>query len=160
MMQYRVVQKGKFFVIGVCAEASFATNGEVTPRLAKHFMPRLKEVPNRTDSFRLSLQKYNNFKFEKFSPTTPFKKWIGVEVTDIENTPVGMDTLEIPSGNYLVIDFKGSIPEFINQWQCIHSTWLPASEFELDDRPHFERLSPNYNPMQEVNEEEIWIPVK
>ncbi len=159
-MRYRIVKKDKFFVIGVCAEASFATNGEVTPRLAKQFMPRLKEVQNRKDSFRLSLQKYNNFNFQTFGSTTPFEKWIGVEVADIDNIPAGMDTLEIPAGNCLVIDFEGSIPEFIKQWQYIHSTWLPASEFELDDRPHFERLSPDYNPMQEANEEEIWIPIK
>lgn len=159
-MQYRIEQKDKFFVIGVCAEASFATNGEVTPRLAKQFMPRLNELQSRTDSFRLSLQKYNNFNFEKFSPTTPFEKWIGVEVANIESVPAGMNAIEINTGNYLVIDFKGNIPEFITQWQYIHSTWLPASEFELDDRPHFERLSTSYNPMEEVNEEEIWIPVK
>ena len=60
----------------------------------------------------------------------------------------------------LVIDFKGSIPDFIKFWQNIHSSWLPNSKFELDDRPHFERLPPSYNPMRTINEEEIWIPIK
>jgi len=159
-MQYRIVQTDKIFIIGVKAEASFSTNGQVTGQLARQFMPRQKEIKNRKDNFSLSLQNYDDFDFKNFSPTTSFEKWIGVETTDLNDIPIGMQSLEIKASRYLVIDFKGSIPEFIKQWQYIHSKWLPASEFELDDRPHFERLSPNYNPMQEVNEEEIWIPIK
>mgnify|MGYP003843412957 CR=1 FL=1 len=74
--------------------------------------------------------------------------------------PEKMDAMSITSGRYLVIDFKGSIPDFIKFWQNIHSSWLPNSKFELEDRPHFEKLPPSYNPMLPINEEEIWIPIK
>lgn len=159
-MEYRIVDTEVLYIVGVCEKATFNTNGQVTQRLAKQFMPRLKDVLNRKDDYTLSLQNYERFNFSNFSPDTAFEKWIGVEVSDIETTVEGLKTLTIDAGKYLVIDFKGSIPEFIQFWQNIHASWLPNSKFELDDRPHFERLPSNYNPLHVINEEEIWIPIK
>jgi len=159
-MRHRIVKQRAFFIVGLKAEANFTTNGQVTSQLARAFMPRLNEITSRKDSFTLSLQNYNDFNFKNFNPDTHFEKWIGVEVENHDETPKGLQALTIASGNYLVIDFKGSIPQFMKQWQYIHSQWLPNSEYELDDRPHFERLPQNYNPMNAENEEEIWIPVK
>lgn len=158
-MKFKVIESDAIMIIGVKAEASFMTNSKVTPRLAKQFMPRLGEVTSRKDNCTLSLQNYSNFNFKSFSLNTIFEKWIGVAVADFNDVPKEMHALTITSGKYVVIDFKGSIPEFMKLWQYIHSMWLPNSEFKLDNRPHFERLPPSYSPMQEVNEEEIWIPI-
>ncbi|TCK67517.1 AraC family transcriptional regulator [Winogradskyella wandonensis] len=159
-MKYRLVETNKIYVVGLSSEANFQSISQVTPRLAKQFMPRLGEISNRKDNYTLSLQSYKCFDFSKFNPTETFEKWIGVEVSNLDDVPQDIETFTIHAGKYLIIDFKGSIPEFIKQWQYIHSTWLPNSEFELDNRPHFERLPPSYSPMNEVNEEEIWIPIK
>ena len=159
-MTYKVVDSQEILVIGLSAEANFHNISQVTPQLARQFMPRLDEIKSRKDTFTLSLQNYNYFDFKTFNPNETFDKWVGIEVTSLEDVPEKMKTLTITSGRYLVIDFKGSIPDFITFWQNMHSTWLPNSEFELDDRPHFERLPPSYNPMQPINEEEIWIPIK
>ncbi|SHG66406.1 GyrI-like domain-containing protein [Winogradskyella jejuensis] len=159
-MKYRQVETNNIYVVGLSAEANFQNISQVTPRLAKQFMPRLGEISNRKDNYTLSLQNYKHFDFSKFNPTETFEKWIGVEVLNLDDVPQGMQTLTINTGKYLIIDFKGSIPDFIKIWQYIHSTWLPNSEFKLDNRPHFERLPPSYSPMNEVNAEEIWIPIK
>lgn len=159
-MKYKVVDSEEILVIGFKADANFQNISEITPQLARQFMPRLNEVKSRKDSFTLSLQNYKRFDFKNFNPNEMFDKWIGAEVTSLDAVPQGMQPLTISSGRYLVIDFKGSVSDFIELWQKVHSSWLPNSEYELDDRPHFERLSPSYNPMQEVNEEEIWIPIK
>ena len=159
-MKYRTVEHKGLHVIGIKAEANFHNIHIVTPQLAKQFMPRIEEIKFRKDTFTLSLQSYNHFDYNTFNPDEAFEKWIGVEVNNLDTVPPDMETLIIASGKYLVIDFKGSISEFIKFWQHIHATWLPNSEFELDNRPHFERLPPSYNPMQEINEEEIWIPIK
>ena len=159
-MKYRTVESEEIHVVGLKAEASFVNISQITPQLARQFMPRLNEVKNRKDLFTLSLQNYSHFDFKNFNPNETFEKWIGVEVTNLDTVPKDMQTLSIVSGRYLVIDFKGSIPDFMKFWQNIHSVWLPNSEYELDDRSHFERLPPNYNPIQVVNEEEIWIPIK
>jgi len=159
-MKYRIVESKEILIVGLKAEANFHNIHLVTPQLARQFMPRLNEVKHRKGSFILSLQKYNHFDYNTFNPDESFKKWIGVEVINLDAVPQNMETLSIATGRYLVIDFKGSLPEFIKFWQNIHSSWLPNSEYELDDRPHFEKLPPSYNPMQTVNEEEIWIPIK
>lgn len=159
-MEYRIVEAEDIKIVGVKAEANFNTINSITPQLAKQFMPRLKEITSRKDDFSLSLQKYTDFNFKMFNPNDVFEKWIGVEVRDFDAIPQNMETLLIPASKYLVIDFKGTIPKFIKLWQHIHSTWLPNSEFELDNRPHFERLPSSYSPIQAINEEEIWIPIK
>ncbi|WP_157662552.1 MULTISPECIES: GyrI-like domain-containing protein [unclassified Winogradskyella] len=159
MMKYRVVDSEEILVVGLKAKANFQNISQVTRQLAKQFMPRLDEVINRKNTFTLSLQNYNRFNFKNFNPNEMFEKWIGVEVNSLDEVPENMETLTITSGRYLVIDFKGSIPDFIEFWQKIHSSWLPSSDFELDNRPHFERLPPSYSPTQNVNEEEIWIPI-
>lgn len=160
MMKYRLVDSEEILVVGLSAEANFQNISQVTPLLARQFMPRLNEIKSRKNVFILSLQNYNYFDFKTFNPKETFEKWIGVEVSNLDYVPEKMDTMSITSGRYLVIDFKGSIPDFIKFWQNIHSSWLPNSKFELDDRPHFERLPPSYNPMRTINEEEIWIPIK
>lgn len=159
-MKYRTVESEEILVVGLKADASFVNISQITPQLARQFMPKLNEVKNRKDLFTLSLQNYSHFDFKKFNLNETFEKWIGVEVTNLDQVPKDMQTLSIISGRYLVIDFKGSIPDFIKFWQNIHSGWLPNSEYKLDNRPHFERLPPSYSPMREINEEEIWIPIK
>lgn len=45
-------------------------------------------------------------------------------------------------------------------FQYIFGTWLPASGYYLDNRPHFEILGHKYKNNDPDSEEEIWIPVK
>ncbi|MEP7234441.1 MAG: GyrI-like domain-containing protein, partial [Ignavibacteriota bacterium] len=45
-------------------------------------------------------------------------------------------------------------------FQYILRTWVPNSNYELDDRPHFEILGEKYKKDDPSSEEEIWIPIK
>ncbi|MCK0108551.1 GyrI-like domain-containing protein [Flavobacteriaceae bacterium S0825] len=158
-MTHRIIQSPEILIVGMKATMSFSNISEETGKLARQFMSRLKEIRGRVDDNTLSLQNYDDFDYTKVSPTMTFEKWVGVEVDNLNDVPEGMETLTINSGRYLVIDFKGSIQEFVKNWNYLHSQWLPNSEYELDNRPHFEKLSPSYSPMNAVNQEEIWIPV-
>ena len=71
-----------------------------------------------------------------------------------------MELFTIPAGNYLVFKYQGSAQGFPQFWQHLHGDWLPNSEFELDNRPHFEKLPEGYNPMDSNAKEEVWVPVK
>ena len=115
-MTHRIIQSPEILIIGMKANMSFETISEDTVKLARQFMPRLKEINNRVDDNTLSLQNYNNFDYNNLSPTMTFEKWVGVEVNDLNDVPEGMETLTISSGNYLVIDFKGSTQEFVKNW--------------------------------------------
>lgn len=159
-MKHRIINSPETYIVGIKANVSFETITVETGKLGRQFMPRLKEIKNRVDDNTLSLQSYDDFDYHKVSPIMTFEKWVGVEVTNLDNVPERMETLTINPGNYLVIDFKGSMQEFVKYWNFIHSQWLPNSKYKLDNRPHFEKLSPSYNPMNVVNEEEIWIPIK
>jgi len=80
-----------------------------TERLAKQCMRRLHEIKNRVDDFTISLNDYNAFDYKRSTPSHLLEKWIGVEVTELDNAPYGTLTLTIESANYLVIEFKGSM---------------------------------------------------
>ncbi|TJY32486.1 GyrI-like domain-containing protein [Pontimicrobium aquaticum] len=160
MMTHRIIQSPEILIIGMKANVSFNTISEDTGKLARQFMPRLKAIKNRVYNNTLSLQNYNDFDYRKVAPTMTFEKWIGVEVDDFDEVPEGMETLTINSGNYIVIDFKGSMQAFVKQWNYLHAEWLPNSEYKLDNRPHFEKLNLSYSPLNAINEEEIWIPIK
>jgi AraC family transcriptional regulator len=65
----------------------------------------------------------------------------------------------IPGGLYAVFDYKGSSTDS-SIFQYIFETWLPNSDYELDNRPHFEVLGDKYKNNDPASEEEIWIPIK
>lgn len=159
-MNPRLVKTEDILIIGMRAQMSFQNINEETGKLARQFMPRRKEVQNRVDSHTFSLQNYNHFDFKAFNPSLTFEKWVGVEISDASFVPEGMELLTIPAGNYLVFNYKGSAQGFPQFWQQLHGQWLPNSEFDLDNRPHFEKLPEGYNPMNPESEEEVWVPVK
>ncbi|WP_336065608.1 GyrI-like domain-containing protein [Mesoflavibacter sp. CH_XMU1404-2] len=159
-MEYKIVKTDKILIVGLSATANFLNTNQITGQLARQFMPRVGEVIHRKDNFKLSLHDYSNFNISEFNPNQTFQKWIGVEVNNLQSVPGQMETLTIYAGKYLVINFEGTIEAFVGFWQDLHFNWLPNSEFDIDNRPHFERLGPDYNPNQAVNKEEIWIPIK
>jgi AraC family transcriptional regulator len=86
----------------------------------------------------------------------PFTYWGGVEVVAANK---GFEHLDIPAGTYAVFHYKG-LSSDSTIWRYIYSQWLPNSEWELDDRPHFERLGAKYKNDDPNSKEEIFIPVR
>ena len=133
--------------------------GNKTHELWKSFMMKLKEIENNIGKDLYSLQVYERSYFDHFNPETSFEKWAAVEVTDFDIVPVGMETFELPGGLYAVFNYKGSSKD--NRiFQYIFTEWLPNSEYDLDNRPHFEVLGDKYKNDEPDSEEEIYIPVK
>ena len=155
-IQPRIEKLSEKRLIGKKLKMSLGDNK--TFELWKSFMPRLNEITNKKNNEMFSLQVYNepiilgNFKQE-------FEKWALVEVSDFENVPNEMETFELESGLYAVFQYKGMNTDnriFI----YIFSDWLPKSDYELDERPHFELLGDKYKNGDPNSEEEIWIPIK
>lgn len=155
-MQPRIEILNEKSLIGTRLEMSLAENR--TRELWQRFMPRIKEIENRTSADKISLQIYREpLKIGDF--TQKFEKWAAVEVTNFERVPEGLETLTLPGGDYAVFDYKGSSSDpriFI----YVFTEWLPRSGFALDTRPHFEVLGEKYRNNDPESEEEIWIPVK
>ena len=105
------------------------------------------------------MQIYKPSHFEHFDPAMEFEKWAVVEVPDFDSIPDHFETFILSNGIYAVFDYKGSSGDS-SIFQYIFQTWLPASGYMLDDRPHFEILGEKYKNQHPDSEEEIWIPIK
>ena len=128
--------------------------------LWQQFMPRRQEIPEKIEGQYYSINVYSeNFQMKDFTPQTEFERWAAIAVTEVVELPNGMDTITL-SGKYAVFQHKGPASTFPKTLQYIHGVWLPASEYELDDRPHFEILGEGYVPTDPNAEEEVWIPIK
>lgn len=127
--------------------------------LWKNFMPRRKEISNNLTHDLISLAVYQPTHFTDFKPTNEFERWATVEVSDFGNVPNEMEMFVLPSGFYAVFDYKG-LNSDNSIFQYILGTWLPNSDYVLDNRPHFEVLGNKYKNNDPMSEEEIWIPIR
>ncbi len=144
-------------LIGCYIKMSLANNK--TGQLWGQFVPRIKEIRNRTSEDKISMQIYPPLYYQQFNPNTEFKKWATVEVQGLGNIPNGMKSFILEEGLYAVFDYKGSSSDH-SIFQYIFSKWLPNSNYIVDDRPHFEVLGSKYKNNDPSSEEEIWIPIR
>lgn len=130
-----------------------------TRELWRSFMLLYKTIPQLPTSDLISLQVYEVGYFSDFDPASKFQKWAAVEMPESAQVPEGLEPFILPGGNYAVFDYKGPAND-PGIFRYIFSTWLPASGYILDDRPHFEVLGDHYKNEDPDSEEEIWIPIK
>jgi AraC family transcriptional regulator len=156
-MKPRIKTLNEKKLVGKRLKMSLADNK--TGELWKSFMTRRKEITNTLTSDFISLAVYRSTYFVNFSPTNEFEKWATVEVSDFENIPIDLETYKLTGGLYAVFDYKGSSNDQ-SIFLYIFGSWLPNSDYNLDDRPHFEVLGDKYKNNDPTSEEEIWIPIK
>ena len=129
--------------------------------LWRSFMPARKWVKNTLSSDLISMQVYDSsYDFNNFNPAAEFEKWAALEVESLDDVPEGMETYHLIGGLYAVFLHKGPASEGERTFRYIFGTWLPVSDYELDNREHFEILGDKYKNNEPDSEEEIWIPVK
>jgi len=158
MLQPRIKLLPSKRLIGKKLSMSFANNK--THELWKSFMPRRAEIKNATSELLFSLQVYPNSFFAHFSPLAEFEKWAAVEVDAFLDVPEGCESFVLSEGLYAVFLHKGGPATAQKTFNAIFETWLPGSEYQLDDRPHFELLGEKYSNTSPDSEEEVWIPIK
>ena len=146
-------------IIGKHISMSFAENK--TFELWSNFMPRRKEINNNVNNELISMQIYgSSFDFSNFDINKQFEKWAAIEVSEFNIVPYNMETFILHSGLYAVFIHKGTARKGQETFKYIFQTWLPNSEYQLDNRPHFEILGEKYKNKDPNSEEEIWIPIK
>jgi AraC family transcriptional regulator len=144
-------------IVGIHLPMSLTANR--TGELWKNFMPRRHEIKHGVSEDLISMQIYAPNHFTQFDQASSFTKWSCIEVSETLNIPEGMEHFTIPEGLYATFFYKGSSND-TSIFSYIFGTWLPQSEYILDDRPHFEVLGKNYKNNDINSEEEIWIPIK
>jgi len=156
-MKPRIENLTEKSLVGISLTMSLADNK--TGELWRNFMSRRKEITNNRTNDLISLQLYKPTHFSDFNPTKEFEKWATVEVTDFDRIPNDMITFILIAGLYAVFDYKGSSMDN-SIFQYIFGTWIPNSNYLLDDRPHFEVLGEKYKNADPHSEEELWIPIR
>jgi AraC family transcriptional regulator len=106
------------------------------------------------------MQVYSGHQEKLFKPSALFEKWAAVEVVNHEDIPDGMEPYFLDGGKYAVFIHEGPASAAPETMQYIFGRWLPESEYELDNREHFEILPEGYNPVDPNAREEVWIPIK
>ena len=144
-------------LIGNRLTMSLANNR--TGELWRSFMPRRREISKPISNNLISMQVYKPTYFTEFNPAAEFEKWAAIEVSDYNNVPEDLETFTLAGGLYAVFDYRGLSTDS-SIFQYIFGTWLPNSDYLLDNRPHFEILGDKYKNDDPTSEEEIWIPVR
>lgn len=121
-------------------------------------MPRRKEISSGSEDL-YSMQVYPAGYFEHFNPALEFTKWACKETQEEHPVPEGMQSFTLPGGLYAKFRYKGLNTD-TSVFEYIYTQWLPASDYTLDDRPHFEVLGSLYKNNDPESEEDIYIPVK
>lgn len=145
-------------LVGKSLKMSFSRDR--TAELWQFLMPRRNEINNVTGSALYSVEIYSPDFFKDFNPGAEFEKWAAIEVSDYDHIPAGFRALLIPRGLYAVFIHKGPASNGRETYNYIFRTWLPASGFVLDNRPHFALMGEKYRHEDPGSEEEIWIPLK
>tara|TARA_R110000868_G_scaffold37111_10_gene131548 strand:+ start:36226 stop:36726 length:501 start_codon:yes stop_codon:yes gene_type:complete len=155
-----VIDQSERLFVGLNIRTSLSENK--VKKLWQSFGPKRKEINHQITLDSYSIEIYEpGSEMINFTPNTKFEKWATVQVSEFEAVPEGLETLVIPKGKYAVFIYKGLHSEYPKFAQYIFSEWLPSSDYELDDRPHFEVMGNKYfGPMNPDSEEEIWIPIK
>ncbi|MBS1585705.1 MAG: GyrI-like domain-containing protein [Bacteroidetes bacterium] len=137
---------------------SFVNNR--TGELWRGFMPLRNSFMNVVGNDLYSVEVYGAGFFLNFDPDKEFEKWAAVEVSDTQKLPPGIELLTVPEGLYAAFFYKGRANEGEVIYRYIHNQWLPASDYELDNRPHFALMGAKYKNDDPESEEEIWIPIR
>lgn len=146
-------------LVGKRLNMSFANNK--TRELWQSFMPKRSEINNIIGVEHYSVEVYGDITFfRQFDPNREFEKWAAVKVSDTDSVPDEMEVLTLPEGLYAVFLYKGRAIEASQTYRYIYGTWIPDSEYELDNRPHFALMGEKYKNDDPESEEELWIPVR
>lgn len=141
----------------ICGASAAMTLQKFSPRSVwGGFMPLLYSIQNRLNNDLISLRQYDGIPVFGAGANPSFIYWAGVEVSSEQDS---LQTLNIPKGTYAVFEYEGSSSDS-TIWRFIYGKWIPHSKWELDDRPHFERLGAQYKDQHKDSKEQIWIPVR
>ena len=157
-MEPKIEKLSEKKLVGKRMIMSFSKNK--TYELWRNFMPRRKEIKNNISTELYSIELYTELFFNNFNPDAEFEKLAAIEVADFLTIPDEMETITLPDGLYAVFIHKGPASAGQKTYQYIFETWLPNSDFLLDNRPHFAIMGEKYKNEDPNSEEEIWIPIK
>lgn len=160
-MNYRIVEKEAFRVIGMMRRVPIVFNG-VNPDIAAMWQSLnmekigiMKGLSN-TDPIGL-ISASTNFSEERMEEKGELDHYIGAATT--LSAPDGFASLEVPASTWAVFESVGMFPDTLQDiWGRIYSEWFPSSAYQQAEGPEI-----LWNEMRDQSaldyRSEIWIPV-
>ena len=161
-MNYRIVEKGPFKIVGFKKRVPIRFNG-VNPEIAEmielltpEVIKKLKVLSNVEPTGIISAS--TNFSKGRMEEKCELDHYIGVATSSDETAE--FDVLKVEDSTWAVFESIGPFPETLqNVWGRIYSEWFPSSGYEAAEGPEIlwnespDTGDPKYRS-------EIWIPVK
>ncbi|MEE1939803.1 AraC family transcriptional regulator [Streptomyces sp. TRM 70361] len=159
-MEYRVVEKGEFRVVGLNTRVPLVHEGE-NPAIAEFVRGVGREVNRRLAE--LSDQEpdgivaaVDNLAGDR-AEGSELDYWHGV-VTGAE-APEGLASLAVPAGLWAVFESSGESPRAVQYlWRDVFTQWFPANPYRT--RPGPEILRTRLSEDGEWARSQLWIPVE
>jgi 4-carboxymuconolactone decarboxylase len=126
---------------------------EETSHLWRGFRSRLKELSWQEGDDLVSIQVFSENKQGLVQ-----QRWAAARHEG--EVPEGMQCLKLPAGLYAVFLYWGGRQGFEEFILDKFRNVIPSYSLQMDERPHFQRMGPAFNPFSDESEEEVWIPVK
>lgn len=151
----KIINKNEFKIVGMKYYGA-NKNNEIS-QLFNKFFSRISEVKNRIDiKTSLGVCEY----VPDLTSETEFSYIACVEVSSLDEIPVGMVGQVVPGNKYAVFTHKGSIDKLGDTYEYIHGTWFPKSGYQPALANDFELYDERFSPNSDESEMDIYIPIK
>lgn len=159
-MNYRMIEKDAFQVVGVKRTCTTETTNEGLPGITDfwadmHQQGVIKQLLEQNNGQIKGLLGINDC-YNDEQNTLDY--WIATEHKG--SVPEGMSASHFPASKWVVFEVRGPVPDaFIQTWRSIYSEWFPSNRYEPADIAGFELyISEDVNQPDSINE--IWIAIK
>ncbi|MBD8501255.1 AraC family transcriptional regulator [Paenibacillus arenosi] len=162
-MNYRIVERGSFKVVGQKREISMQSNVNGNMSAIPQFWNDAHVDGTNDLLFKLNNGEIKGVlgvcvdKESKGRDLSIIDYWIGTDY--IGETPQQLLELEIPPSKWVIFEVHGAMPEAMqNTWKKIMSEWFPSNSYQHAEIPDLEVYSEG-NPNSSDYYSEIWIPI-
>ncbi|MGI5358410.1 AraC family transcriptional regulator [Streptomyces sp. CA-252508] len=159
-MQYRVVEKDAFRVVGRKARVPLVHEG-MNPAIAAFIRglgrETLERIESLSDQEPRGIVSVSDDLHESRAEGTELDYYHGT-VSGAE-VPEDMDALAVPAGTWAVFESSGPFPQTLQHlWRDVFTQWFPSNPYR--SRPGPEILRTRLSPDGARADAELWIPVE
>lgn len=156
-MDYRIVQKDEFNVIGKILKVS-TKDGENLREISKFWDKCNSDGTNEKICSIDNRQSLLGISMDIEQGNEQFSYMIAIE--DVNNSKeISLETRKIPAATWAVFTSVGPMPNAIQKvWERVFQEWFPSTGFEHADAPELEVYLPG-DPSAQDYKCEVWVPI-
>lgn len=138
-------------IVGLAIPCSFETTNAI-PAQWQRFMTHYAGIPHKTQSIPIGV---NQLPDEEGR----FEYLCGAEVTHFDETPAGLEQLEILARDYAVFEHSEHVSTLYATYAVLWNDVLPTMAYTVADAPVLERHNPTFDPRTGEGGLTLWIPL-